>query len=92
MTQTDLLPPVSDRDQFNLRLGKGYRDRVIAAWIDGQIARDFDVSNQMKDLLYEMITGLSSITGRALGVVSAAQGESPDVERDLLGKLKDFPD
>ncbi len=82
----------SFRDTKNLRLGQGYRDRVIAAWIDGQIAQGFDASNQIKDILYEMITGVSSITGRALGGISADQASSGGEQGDLLlEKLTDFP-
>jgi len=65
-----------NRDRFGLRLTGSERDRTIARWIDEQLAKGFDVSAQIKDILYEVITGTSAITGKAV------QAYFPEERRD----------
>lgn len=70
------------RDRFALRLTDSERDRVIAHWIDRQMARGFDVSAQIKDILYEVITGTSALTGQALsGRAAEPTGEIEELSR-----------
>ena len=64
----------STRDRFGFRLGPGARDRVIADWIDVKQLEGVDVSEVLKNWMYEMITGTSSLTGRALGAIVANVG------------------
>jgi hypothetical protein len=63
--------------------------QVIAEWIDKEIVRGHNVSEQMKDALYELITGNSSITGRPIQqapALCAGDGRDP-----MLAKLEEFP-
>ncbi len=82
------LPP-SDRDQYNLPLCGSHRDRIVAAWIDQQMTFGAVVSDRIKDALYELITGNSSITGRPIDrLPQLAAGDDAERER---AKLLEFP-
>lgn len=67
-----------ERNRFGLRLTESERDRIIADWIDDQIKRGFDVSQQIKDILYQLITGRSVINNQPLGIYSI--GRSSDLD------------
>lgn len=67
-----------ERNRFGLRLTESERDRIIADWIDDQINRGFDVSQQIKDILYQLITGRSVINNQPLGIYSI--GRSSDLD------------
>jgi hypothetical protein len=92
MTDYDLALQPSDRGQFNLRLGQSHRDRIIAAWLDRQIAQGFDASQQIKDMLYEVITGVSALTGRPLALSMPPEPRGDPLQDPLLQKLASFED
>ena len=84
------------RVKFAFKLSDSPRDREIADWIERQLAAGFDVSEQIRTLLWEMITGQSSLTGRAL-VLNAAPpvATSSKLELDLsedAARLLNFED
>jgi hypothetical protein len=79
----------SDRDQYNLPLSDSIRDRVVAAWIDKQMVMGAVVSEKIKDTLYEIATGNSSLTGRP--IARAPELASGDGRDPLLDKLGEFP-
>ena len=81
------------RSRFEIRLGKSKKDRLIADWIDKQQAKGFDVSRQVKDLLYEVITGTSSLTGQPIGEYQAVAPAAPaDLDDPIVSKLAAFED
>jgi len=68
----------NNRHRFGLRLTDSERDRVIANWIDDQIKRGFDVSQQIKDILYQLITGRSVINDKPLNIDIYSRGIEQD--------------
>jgi hypothetical protein len=82
----------SQRGRFELRFGKSERDRLIADWIDEQQDRGFDVSRQVKDILFEVITGTSSLTGQPLSTGEARPAAPADLDDPIVGKLAAFED
>ena len=82
------------RTRFELRLGQNEKDRLIANWIDGQQAKGFDVSRQVKNILYEVITGTSSLTGQPITEQQAVAPTGPpaDLDDPIINKLAAFED
>jgi|GEM_PF-6599255 len=84
------------RNRFGLRLTNSQRDQEIAKWIDEQTAKGFDVSAQIKDILYEVITGRSAITGQPVyAYPSGDEGDKAahnDPNDEVFQKLSSFSD
>jgi hypothetical protein len=76
--------PAEDRERsrFGLRLTESERDRIIADWIDDQINRGFDVSQQVKDILYQLITGRSVINNQPLGIYTIGRPEEDNGKKN----------
>jgi hypothetical protein len=54
----------SNRKRFEFKLNELPRDRRVAAWIDWQQGEGRDASEMIKNLIDEVITGQSCLTGR----------------------------
>ena len=80
------------RTRFEIRLGPKERDRIIADWIDQQQAKGFDASTQIKSILYEVITGQSSLTGQRLETVRQEDAPEHDPDDPVFQKLMGFED
>ena len=81
------------RTRFELRLGQNKKDRLIADWMDEQQAKGFDVSRQVKNILYEIITGTSSLTGQPIAEHQAVAPAAPaDLDDPIVSKLAAFED
>ncbi len=57
---------MSDRTRFEINLNETPRDRRFAEWIDWQINQGRNVAEIIKNIMDEMITGRSSLTGRPI--------------------------
>lgn len=58
--------PESDRTRYEFKFDGRPRDRRVAAWIDKQIKEGRDAKEIICNILDEIITGKSSITGKPI--------------------------
>lgn len=83
---------MSERERFGLRFTDSERDRVIADWIDWQLERGFDVSQRIKDILWETITGQSCLTGRPIAYQGDVQPIRPAPDDPIAKKFLSMGD
>ncbi len=81
-----------ERTRFEINLNDTPRDRRLAEWIDWQITQGRNVAELIKNVMDEMITGKSSLTGRAI----VYQGDMPvmpsDPDDPIAQRLMAMPD
>lgn len=80
--------PQSSRTRFEFKFGPKARDRRVAAWIDKHINEGRDAKEIIFNILDEIITGKSSITGKPIEY----QGEvdiSP-LDKEMADALEHF--
>lgn len=84
---------MSDRTRFEINLNEtAARDRRIAEWIDWQMSEGRNVAELIKNVLDEIITGRSALTGRQISY-DGDMPVRPDAGDDLLAqKLANFGD
>ena len=84
----------SSRERFEMRLDRRPRDRRIAEWIDLCQAEGRDAGELIKNILDEIITGHSSITGRPIvGQAETLDQSQGPAETDAVAQaLDEFED
>lgn len=83
---------MNTRSRFEINLNETARDRRLAEWIDWQMSEGRNVAELIKNILDEVISGKSSLTGRSI----TYQGDmpiNPDDPADPIAlKLLAMPD
>lgn len=83
---------MSERDRYELRLGENPRDRRLAEWIDWQQSEGRNAAEIIKNVLDEVITGRSALTGRELTYQGEVTGLLPDADNPVHNALLKFED
>jgi hypothetical protein len=75
--------------RFEFKLDDGPRDRRIADWIAVHMAQHRNVSEIVKNMIDEVITGHSSITGKAIRETASTTGPGENEVADALANMED---
>lgn len=80
------------RSRFELFFNDTPRDRRLAEWVDWQLGEGRNVSELIKNIMDEMITGKSSLTGRAITYPGDMPLMPDDPDDPIAQKLRAMPD
>lgn len=83
---------MEDRTRFELTFGEGPRDRRVADWIDMQLEQGRSPGELIKNLIDEIITGTSSLTGKALSFDSGYTRRPISQDDPVADRLRAMPD